>query len=271
MTNEQLAEFIKQGDNDELLPLLWEKTHRLVYMHCSRLYSGNIERFKRHGIDEWDLKQSAYEGFLKAIEAYNPEKGYKFSTYLPYSIRNVVRGLIGVSGGKETDLLNICDSLDCPIAEDNETELIETIPDEAASVPFEDLERKSTGEAVRREVEKLPEKQRHIVKSLYFENRTLNEVGKDLGVSVERVRQIKQTAFKQLKRSKELQQLKGYTIGCQYRSAAACQRWGSTVETTVEKRAELQEEIDKILKAQTETRKIIEELQQKYTFENEET
>ena len=75
MTNEQLAEFIKQGGNDELLPLLWEKTHKLIYMHCSRLYSCNIERFKRHGVDEWDLKQSAYEGFLAAIKACNPEKG----------------------------------------------------------------------------------------------------------------------------------------------------------------------------------------------------
>lgn len=107
MTNEQLAEFIQQGGNDELLPLLWEKTHKLVYMHCSRLYNGNIERFKRHGIDEWDLKQSAYEGFLAAVKAYNPEKGYKFNTYLLYHLKNVVRGLIGVSGRKETDSVRL--------------------------------------------------------------------------------------------------------------------------------------------------------------------
>ena len=32
MTNEQLAVFIQQGDSDELIPVLWEKVRKLVYL-----------------------------------------------------------------------------------------------------------------------------------------------------------------------------------------------------------------------------------------------
>ena len=50
MTNEQLAELIGQGGNDELIPLLWEKVRRLVYMQCDRIYRRAPERFISHGI-----------------------------------------------------------------------------------------------------------------------------------------------------------------------------------------------------------------------------
>ena len=240
MTNEQLAEFIKQGGNDELLPLLWEKTHKLIYMHCSRLYSCNIERFKRHGEDEWDLKQSAYEGFLAAIKAYNPEKGYKFNTYLPYHLKNAVRRLIGVSGRKETDLLNICDSLDRPIAEDNETELSETIPDEAAIVPFEDVERADVCRVFQEEVENLPEQEKQVIKAVFFDNMTLKETGEALGgISPERVRQRKIEGLKKLRRSRAIRELYSNSITYTPRSAAACLRIGSTVETDTERREKL--------------------------------
>ena len=240
MTNEQLAEFIKQGGNDELLPLLWEKTHKLVYMHCSRLYSGNIERFKRHGIDEWDLKQSAYEGFLAAIKAYNPEKGYKFNTYLPYSLKRVVRNLIGVPGRNEKDLLNICDSLDRPIAEDNETELSETIPDEAAILPFDDVEKADVFRVVREEVDKLPDLEKQVIKAVYFDNMTMKETGAALGgISPERVRQRKVDGLRKLRRSRGIRELYVNSITYAPRSAAACLHVGSVVETDTERREKL--------------------------------
>ena len=39
MTNEALAELIQQGDNDELLPVLWEKTARLLYKMSAQKYA----------------------------------------------------------------------------------------------------------------------------------------------------------------------------------------------------------------------------------------
>lgn len=40
MTNEALAELIQQGDNDELLPVLWEKTAKLLY---KSFYQGMVK------------------------------------------------------------------------------------------------------------------------------------------------------------------------------------------------------------------------------------
>ncbi len=213
---------------------------KLVYMHCSRLYSGNIERFKRHGVDEWDLKQSAYEGFLKAVTAYNPEKGYKFNTYLLYHLKNVVRELIGVSGRNETDLLNICNSLDRPISEDNETELSETIPDEAASVPFESVERADVCRVVREEVEKLPKQEKQAIKAVYFDSMTLKETGAALGgISPERARRYKEQGLKKLQRSRAIRELYNNSITYASRSPSACLRIGSTIETDTERRENL--------------------------------
>lgn len=240
MTNEQLAEFIQQGGNDELLPLLWEKTHKLIYMHCSKLYCANKERFKRHGIDEWDLKQSAYEGLLIAVKAYNRDRGYKFNTYLPYSIKRVVRDLIGTSGRAEKDLLNISDSLDRPISEDDTTELSEIVPDEAASIPFEEVERSDICRVVREEVQKLPDQERAAIQAVFFKNKTLKEAGEDLGgVSLERARQYKNDGIRRLRRSRTLKELHQNSISYSHRSVTACLRYGSTVETDVERREKL--------------------------------
>ena len=68
MTNEQLAAFIKQGGNDELIPILWERIRKIMYMKSDRVYSALQSRFIQCGYDVWDLKQSCYTAFLKAIE-----------------------------------------------------------------------------------------------------------------------------------------------------------------------------------------------------------
>lgn len=39
MTNERMAEIIAEGDNDELLPLLWEKMRRLFGMWADNFYT----------------------------------------------------------------------------------------------------------------------------------------------------------------------------------------------------------------------------------------
>lgn len=50
MTNEQLAAFIKQGGNDELIPILWERIRKLMYMKSDKVYSALQNRFIRCGV-----------------------------------------------------------------------------------------------------------------------------------------------------------------------------------------------------------------------------
>ena len=239
MTNEQLAELIKQGngDNDDLLPLLWEKTHRFVYMCCSRLYLRYKAKFEQHGVEEWDLKQEAYSGFLKAVQAYDPEKGFKFTSFLPLQLQRVVRSLIGVTGRNPTDALNAADSLNkiIPAGEDD-TEQGDLLPDPAAQIPFEEIEVQDMARIVHETVNKLPEREREVIQKHYFEEKSLKSIGEETGVTTERIRQIKRHALRTLERSKRLRELRDDYITYKHRSAVACLRLGSTVETDVERR-----------------------------------
>lgn len=239
MTNEQLAELIRQGngDNDDLLPLLWEKTHRFIYMCCSRLYLRYKAKFEQHGVEEWDLKQEAYSGFLKAVQAYDPDKGFKFTSFLPLQLQRVVRSLIGVSDRYPTDALNAADSLNkiIPAGEDD-TEQGELIPDPAAQIPFEEIEVQDMARVVHEAVNTLPEREREVIQKHYFEENSLTSIGEETGISAERVRQIKRHALRTLERSKRLRELRDDYITYVHRSVAGCLRLGSTVETDVERR-----------------------------------
>ncbi len=117
MTNEQLAAFIKQGDNDELIPILWERIRKLMYMKSDKVYSALESRFIQCGVDIWDLKQSCYMTFLKAVEGYKPDCKNKFTSYLSYPFKNAVRELTGVRTQKN-EPLNNCTILDVPLKDD---------------------------------------------------------------------------------------------------------------------------------------------------------
>ena len=48
MTNEQLAAFIKEGGNDELIPILWERVRKLMYMKSDKVYRAMQSRFVQY-------------------------------------------------------------------------------------------------------------------------------------------------------------------------------------------------------------------------------
>lgn len=204
MTNEQLAELIGQGGNDELIPLLWEKVRRLVYMQCDRIYRRAPERFISHGIEAWDLKQEAYTAFLAAVKAYDADKGYKFTTYLPLHIKGAVRRVL--AGGK--DPLNNCDSLDKPIeTQDGEFYLSDIIPDEDACEPYEDVDRRDVYRELHAVVDELPEQESEIIKACYFSGKTITAIAQESGLSVERIRQVKNKALRHLRLPKNVHRL----------------------------------------------------------------
>lgn len=67
LTNEQLADFIKQGGNDELIPVLWERVKKLLYLLAGRYYRLNTEYCTRCGAELSDLKQAAYTAYIKSL------------------------------------------------------------------------------------------------------------------------------------------------------------------------------------------------------------
>lgn len=74
MTNEQLAKFIKEGDSEDLKPVLWERVKKLLYAKATAEYNRRKNYCDKCGIELWDIKQACYEVYLKALEGYKPDK-----------------------------------------------------------------------------------------------------------------------------------------------------------------------------------------------------
>ena len=154
MTNEQLAEFIKAGGNDELKPILWERVHKLLYSFANSYYIAHSSSCEKCGVTVWDLKQASYYAYMGALEAYDNTKGYKFISYLDLQFRHAVRSMFG------KDLLNTSESLNEIIKDKGDKkeplERIGCVPDTKSLNDFEYISEESTNNIVRKAVERLP-------------------------------------------------------------------------------------------------------------------
>ena len=132
MINEELVMLIKGGD-DGCCPQLWEQVRRLIVMQAKRYY---FKCEKYNGTDVEDLVQSGYFAILRAIQYYEPEKGFKFLTFLDKTLLNSFREATGLRTSKR-DALNFSTSLDEPVSEDGSSTLLDLLGDltpEAESV-----------------------------------------------------------------------------------------------------------------------------------------
>ncbi len=105
-------------------------------------------------------------------------------------------------------------SLDSPVKDEEGSELIDLLHDENQETPDNQLIEISRQEGVRRILDALEERERDVLK-LYFglgveTNHTLDEIGSQLNLSRERVRQIKEKAIDRLKHSYLRNRLKAF-------------------------------------------------------------
>jgi RNA polymerase primary sigma factor len=105
-------------------------------------------------------------------------------------------------------------SLDAPISDDDLTEFGESVEDEEARTPFELLRDKDLHNDVDGLLEALNDREKKIISQRFGfdggERKTLEEIGKKLGISRERIRQLENIALSKLRRA--LSQ-KEYPIG----------------------------------------------------------
>ncbi len=218
MTNEQLAGYIQQGDSNELIPILWERVRKLLYMKSEQAYRKHKDKFDQCGIESWDIKQASYEAFLEAVRAYKSDSGLKFTAYLSYPFRNAVNRLTGSRSTRTIhEPLNNSTSLDKPLdsSEGDVITLLDTLYDETSLDFIQHIETASEGETIRAVVDTLAEQHRQVIALRFFEGLTLKQSAERLGVSPERVRQREAKALRLLRQNPILRKL--WNESCRHR------------------------------------------------------
>lgn len=199
MTNEQMIELIQTGENNNLIPVLWEQVRKLLNIIADRYYIAYSEKCTQYGVTDSDLKQMTYNAYLEAVKAYDKHKGFKFTTYLTFQFKKVIRQLFC------RNMLNDTTSLNTVIAGDKE--LVEAIQDNDSYNSFEAFENSSITDIIRKAVDQLPDELKAVIHLRYYMELSVKATSKKLKITENEARSKERAALNLLRKNTAIQKL----------------------------------------------------------------
>ena len=192
---QQPTTLVKQGD---------EQARKTLIEHNLRLVTHIAQEYYHPSVELLDLIQEGNIGLIEAVDRFDPELGYQFSTFAVWWIRKMILLYLG----KDEDKV----SLDLPIlGEAGEIlRLGDTIIDEENTLGGQScekqgarLEHEQSMQQMRVRMAKLPMREKEVLMMLYGiglkRALTLQEIARLLNITPERVGQIRDKALGRLK------------------------------------------------------------------------
>ena len=227
-----------------------EAARKRMIVSNLRLVVKIARRYMNRGLPLLDLIEVCILGLIHAVEKFDPEKGFRFSTYATWWIRQTIeRGIMNQTrtirlpihvvkeinvylrasrkltqeldreptpeeigefldrSPEEIDrLLGLNERMTATgsvVGREGERNILDTIPDSEETDPSYQAQADDVHSVLERWLDRLSEKQRAVVERRFglhgFEKATLEQVGEEIGVTRERVRQIQIDALARLR------------------------------------------------------------------------